>query len=243
MVDAFVTDSRKRLDETREWLLRPPARMRLIPNGIFEPSSSKTRAEMRAALGLPADERVRIVVQVSRLEPRKGIVELLLAAQAVLQKHPQTVFLICGISRDPAYDDALRRKAGELGIGDKVVITSYMGDIADVWKVADITAHASLLDSSPISIHESMALGLPGVFTDTGGVPDLVEPGETALLVPAGDVPALAHGIETLLSDRALAERLGRGARRRYETYHRPEVMAAAITDLFEEVHGDASTS
>ena len=111
-----------------------------------------------------------------------------------------------------------------------------MGDIADVWKVADIHVHASLLDSSPIAIHESMALGLPGVFTDTGGVPDLIEPGETALLVPTGDVQALARGIETLLTDRALAERLGRGARRRYETYHRPQMMAEAITALFEEV-------
>lgn len=235
-VDAFVSDSQKRLDETREWLLRPPSRMRVIQNGIFEPSSGKSRSEMRAALGLPADGNVRIVVQVSRLEPRKGIVELLFAAQSVLRKQPHTAFLICGITRDQAYNDALRRQAHELGIGDKVVITSYMGDIADVWKVADITAHASLLDSSPISIHESMALGLPGVFTDTGGVPELVEPGETALLVPAGDVPALAQGIETLLADRQLAERLGRGARRRYETYHRPETMASAIADLFEEV-------
>ena len=162
--------------------------------------------------------------------------ELLLAARVVLQTQPQVAFLVCGVTRDPAYNDSLRRKAAELGIADKVVITSYIGDIADVWKVADINVHASLMDSSPISIHESMALGLPGVFTDTGGVPDLVEPGETALLVPVGDVQALAHGIETLLTDRALAERLGRGARRRYETYHRPEIMATAITDLFEEV-------
>ena len=58
----------------------------------------------------------------------------------------------------------------------------------------------------------------------------------TALLVPTGDVQALARGIETLLTDRALAERLGRGARRRYETYHRPQMMAEAITALFEEV-------
>jgi glycosyltransferase involved in cell wall biosynthesis len=233
-VDAFVTDSRKRLDDTREWLVRPPRRMRLIPNGIFEPSSDKTRAEMCRVLGLPSDEC--IVVQVARLEPRKGIVELLHAARLVLEKHPRTTFLICGISRDAAYDAAMRQKAADLGIARKVVITSYIGNIADVWKVADIVAHASLLDSSPISIHESMALGLPGVFTDTGGVPDLVEPGETALLVPAGDVAALARGLETLLGDGVLAERLGRGARRRYETYHRPEVMAAAIMDLFEEV-------
>ena len=103
-------------------------------------------------------------------------------------------------------------------------------------KVADVHVHASLLDSSPIAILEGMALGLPGVFTDTGGVPELVEAGETGLLVPTGDVPALASGLETLLNDRAFADRLGRGARRRYETYHRPEIMAEAITQLFEEV-------
>ena len=235
-VDAFVSDSRKRLEDTRKWLFRPPSRMRVIPNGIFEPSSTRSRAEMRATLGLPADERVRIVVQVARLEPHKGIMDLLHAAQLVIHKQPQTAFLICGATRDPAFNAAMLRKAGELGIADKVVLRSYVGNIADVWKVADIHVHASLLDSSPIAIHESMALGLPGVFTNTGGVPDLIEPGETALLVPKGDVQALASGIETLLTDRALAERLGRAARRRYETYHRPEMMAEAITALFEEV-------
>ena len=92
-VDAFVCDSHKRLDETRAWLIRVPPRMRVIPNGIFEPRSGRTRAEMRALLGLPVDERVRIVVQVGRIEPRKGIMELLLAARFVLQKDPYVAFL------------------------------------------------------------------------------------------------------------------------------------------------------
>ena len=68
-------------------------------------------------------------------------------------------------------------------------MTPWPGDIAEVWQAVDIHAHPSLLDSSPIAIHESMALGLPAVVSSAGGIPELVEHDVTGLVVPTDDSP------------------------------------------------------
>src|SRR5258708_36109388 len=57
-------------------------------------------------------------------------------------------------------------------------------------------------------IMEAMASGKAVVATDIGGMPDLVDPGETGLLVPPGDEQALTDGMRTLLEDRALLSRM-----------------------------------
>ena len=135
----------------------------------------------------------------SRLVPYKGHGVLLNAARQVLEKEPETAFLLCGYACPPQYLEQLRRQADELGIADRVRIGGYPGPIADVWGAIDVHVHASLLDSSPIAIHESMALGLPAVVTDVGGIRELVQNSQTALVVPPGDVAALVDAILRVL--------------------------------------------
>ena len=67
---------------------------------------------------------------------------------------------------------------------------------------------------------EAMAAGLPVVASDTGGLSDIVRPGQTGLLVPPGDAAALAAALETLLDDAALRARMGAAGRIQAETGH-----------------------
>src|SRR5262249_9169399 len=147
----------------------------VVPNGIAPPTTTQTGPAMRRQLGLPEDPRVRVVGQISRLLPFKGQRQILAAAPAVLARHPDTAFLLCGYPSDPAYRADLEREARALGIADRVRIVSYPGPVGDVWAAVDVHVHASLHESSPVAIAEGMALGKPAVVAAAGGVPELVD--------------------------------------------------------------------
>lgn len=100
----------------------------------------------------------------------------------------------------------------------------------------DIHAHASLFDSLPISIAEGMSLGKPAVVTSAGGIPEIVQDGETGLVVLPGDADALANGLLRMLREPELAGRLGEGARRRYEALYQPGTMVRALQEYFSEL-------
>ena len=82
---------------------------------------------------------------------------------------------------------------------------------------------------------EAMACGKPVIASDIGGMPDLVEPGETGILVPPGDAAALARAIETLVKDRDLLVRMGAASLDRAETLKAGPVVAR-IETVYREV-------
>jgi glycosyltransferase involved in cell wall biosynthesis len=232
-VDAIVSDSRFAIDKIQRWLLRSHKRAVVIPNGIFFPRVETGRAETRSFFGLPKDPNIRVLGQVSRLVPYKGHGVLLEAARQVLETEPATAFLLCGYAQPPQYLEQLRRQAVELGIADRVGIGGYPGPVADVWGAIDVHVHASLLDSSPIAIHESMALGLPAIVTNVGGIGELVRDFQTALVVPPGNVPALVDAMRKVLRNPALARSLGSQAQERFNSHYQAAVMTRALEDLF----------
>jgi glycosyltransferase involved in cell wall biosynthesis len=83
-------------------------------------------------------------------------------------------------------------------------------------------------------IMEAMASGKAVVATDIGGMPDLVDPGETGLLVPAGDAQALAQAMQRLLEDRALLARLEATSLARVR-----RLKAGAVVTRIEQVYRD----
>lgn len=233
-LDALVSDSHHVIDGYQKWLWRRLREAHVIANGIPVPVARKERAEMRQLFALPQDAAV--IGQVSRLMPFKGQEILLRAAANRLRRRSDLYLLLCGYAADPAYRAHLSRIADELGIARKVRIHAYPGPVGDVWAAIDIHAHPSLLDSSPIAIHESMALGLPAVVSDESGIPELVDNGVTGLVVPKGNMKACRAGLERLLDDAELCARLGAGARGRYLARHRPETMVQATEQLFEKL-------
>ncbi len=234
--DAFITDSHWVLERYRhDFGVSLPGGV-VIRNGLSQPTSGRSRDEVRRALGLPADARV--VGQVARIVRYKGQLQLIRAAAEVSAREPDVHFLICGYAGgDPEYAAHLHSEAAALGIADRVRITPWPGPIADLWRAIDIHAHPSLLDSSPIAIHESMALGLPAVVSSAGGIPELVAHEATGLVVPPDDPTALAEAILRLLREPRTAAALGAAARRRYLERHRPEQMTRALEELIAGIH------
>ena len=108
-----------------------------------------------------------------------------------------------------------RRLADQLGLGGRVEFTGWLEAerARATLAAATIFVLPSFVEGMPMALLEAMALGLPVIATPVGGVPEIVTHQVDGLLVPPGDVDALAAAIARLMSEPALRERLGRAAR------------------------------
>jgi glycosyltransferase involved in cell wall biosynthesis len=231
---AVITDSQACAEAVKSFMERPEADVRVIPNGIEPPSSARSRAQMRELLGLPADPRVRVIGQIATLLPTKGQDVLLDAAKRVLAEESDVAFLLLGYPRGgSSYADELRQQARRLGLDGRVRICGYPGNNGDVWKVIDIHAHPTQLDSLPQAIMEAMSLGIPSVVTPVGGIPTMVDHDRTGLIVPPRDPAALAGALLRLLREPETASRLGCAAQDRYRQRYTTAIMTGALENLF----------
>lgn len=149
---------------------------------------------------------------------------------------------VTGLHLTMAGDDkgeraAVLALADELGVADRVTVGGFAGpdEKAALFAGHDVFVNSSRVDNRPVSVVEAAACGLCIVSTDVGGVPDLVEDGESALLVPPDDPEALAAAVRRVLDDPALAGRLSDGGRAVAEA-GRPEGVVARWQDLLHEL-------
>jgi glycosyltransferase involved in cell wall biosynthesis len=232
--DAVITDSQACAQTVKSFMRRSEAEVRVIPNGIEPPSSARTRAEMREVLGLPGDPRLRVIGQVATLLPTKGQDVLLEAAKLVLAEETNVAFLLVGFPRGgSSYAEDLRQQAKRLGIEEHVRICGYPGNSGDAWKVIDIHAHPTQLDSLPQAIMEAMSVGIPSVVTPTGGIPTMIEHDRTGLIVPQRDPVALSRALLRLLREPETASRLGQAAQACYRQRYTTAIMTSALENLF----------
>lgn len=106
--------------------------------------------------------------------------------------------------------------AKQLNVESAIRFPGYLdtGDKSREGNVADIFVNTNHIDNTPISLIEACAMGIPVVTTNVGGVPDLLEDGETGLLVPDDDDKAMAEAVIRLLNESNLAEKLSVNGRR-----------------------------
>lgn len=218
-----------------------PARVHVIPYGVdaslfTRGARNGARAEIRGRLG--AGDRPMILF-VGNLLPKKGATFLLEAAARVRRTHPETLFVLAG---DGALRADLERQAASLALGPDAV--RFVGAVpwadvpswhaaADIFTVPSVVDPSGNVDGLPNVVLEAMASGLPVVATDVGGLPMLVRPRETGMLVPPEDAGALAGAFSTLLDDRALAESCGTRARALLQAELSWERIAARHAELF----------
>jgi glycosyltransferase involved in cell wall biosynthesis len=207
-----------------------PERIEIAATGTPEPPahSCEDLAEARRELGIPPD--ARIVGVISQLRKQKGIDILIHSLDHLRDRHNLHV-IIAGNGPEASH---LR----ELG-GRGTVPVHFIGhrDDVDLWlSLSDIVVMPSRDEAFGRVTLETMASARPLVATRVGGLPEAVVDGETAVLVPPENAPALASAIATLLDDRALAERMGAAARRRYESHFTMEHMATAWREAWQRI-------
>ena len=189
----------------RTW---PDLRYAVVPNGVdlalFHPADPASR--------IPSG-RIRCVA-VARLIERKGLGDLI-RALALLEPGRFELEIVGG----GADEDVLRELAAELGVAREV---RFMGPlsragVAERLRQADLFTLPSSAEAFGNVFAEALASGLPIVGSATGGIPDLVEHGSNGLLVPSGDVHALAGAIRYLANDPELRAEMALRNRARAE--------------------------
>lgn len=202
----------------------PAGRVSVVPNGVdagrFAPGAR--RADLVARWGLGGK---RVVLTVGGLVERKGQ-DLVIRAMASLHgRFPDLAYLVVGgWALAGSREEALKSLARDLGVADRVVFTGPVGeeDLPDVYRLADLFAmpgrfvrEKGWVEGFGISYLEAAAAGVPSVAAAAGGAEDAVADGETGIVVPPEDAPAVAGAISRLLEDDGLRRRMGARARAR----------------------------
>ena len=177
-----------------------------------------------------------IVGVVARLEPEKGHQTLLDAWPAVIAAVPKAHLLIVG---EGSQREPLEAQARALGIESSVTFTGRRDDVPAVTAALDVAVLPSYREAQGLSILEAMALSRPVVASAVGGIPEMIENGQTGLLVPPRDPAALAAGIVRLLTDHPYADTLARAARDQVHDRFCVELMVRAIETIYDESVAD----
>lgn len=195
------------------------------------------RQAARRFFGVADDDLV--IGMMGRIEPWKGQRDLLAALAELAPRFPALRCLIAGA---PELDgqwflDELRAIVAARRLEHVVQFVGYQSDIPRFMAALDVLAHAST-QPEPFGrvLIEGMAAGLPVVATSAGGVPEIVIDGETGLLAPPGDPPALAAALARLLAAPALRTAMGQRGRARVHERFSIDSHVSAIEDVYRQV-------
>jgi len=206
-------------ENTRQRLIHSglkPGMVEVMANGIDIDYWRRAGAEpvLRRELGLN-DEQM-LVGTVARITYDKDLPTFYEVATQVAKQLPGTVFIIVGDGYGDELNEA-RAQVEILGLADVIKFTGHRTDLKNVYRSFDLFLMTSRTEGMPNTVLEAMALELPIISTNVGGVPELIEDGHCGLLAPVGDADALAGAVLSLLRDKPLRQQYGRAARDRIE--------------------------
>lgn len=223
--DAIITMNREDYDAARKFPVRKKGAVYQV-NGVglplerYEPSA-EVRAEKRKQLGYKDDDMLILVA--AELIKRKNHVQMLLALKEIVRRKERVCLLLAG---EGELTEWLKKQVREWGIEDSVSFLGFRHDLPELLQAADIFALTSLHEGLNRSVMEAMAACKPVVVTAVRGNRDLVEDGVNGYLVPVGDVGATAEALWKLVSDRGLAEGMGKKGQEMAELYALDKVIA-----------------
>lgn len=223
--------------------LFPTEKIVTIPNGIeLERFDKVEREASRQTLcnQLQIGPRQLLVGTLGELNPLKGHEEFLRAAQLIARRQDDVHFVIAGSDSSPdgAYQLTLERLIDELGLRGRAHLLGWVDDVPGLLKGLDVFVSASRTESFGLAIVEAMAAGLAVVATETEGARSVLEEEVTGLLVPIGDVEAMAASVSRLLSDEDKRERLSARAREAARKRFSLERMVDATEQVYMEALG-----
>ncbi|NJP06847.1 MAG: glycosyltransferase [Chloroflexaceae bacterium] len=229
----LVTPSRWMAQEAERSSLFANIPVVAIPNSLdTETFAPRDQHAARDMLGIAQDDRVILFSADSVSNRRKGF-SLLIEAFAGLNPDPRLLLLSVG-SAPPPLDSPIRQL--HLGSIDQERIQSM------VYSAADLLVIASLQDNLPNTVMESLACGTPVVGFHVGGIAEMVRPGQTGLLVPAGDSAGLRAAIMTLLDHPEARASMSQQCRQIALHEYTLEVQARRYYALYQQLYEQALT-
>ena len=172
--------------------------------------SNDDREVLRNEWGLGKD--ILAVGLVGQVLKYKGHEEFIQAAAIVNEKYPLVYFFIVGddsLSTESGFMQQLEESRQRCGLESNLVFTGFRDDIPQVMSALDIVVVPSHTEAFGRVVVEALALGKVVVATRVGGIPEIIEDGETGFLIQARDIYGLAEKISQLVKDRELRIQMG----------------------------------
>lgn len=214
----------------------PGPHAEVVSNGVSVAVETGAPAAARAELGIAS--ATPLVVHVGNIRPHKGHANLVAATGRLVELVPDVRVVSIGGEKNDGDLDRVRHLAADAGVADHLSFLGRREDALAFVAAADVFANPSDFEGLPVAVLEAMALRRPVVATAVGGVPAIVQPDVSGILVPARDPDGLAEGIAALLHDRQRAERLADAGQKIVERDYSLEAMVRRFEAIYEEVLG-----
>ncbi len=197
---------------------------------VYAPiKDEEKRAEERARFARPHEP---ILMHLSNFRPVKRVVDVVKVFAQVTKEIPSQLVLV-GDGPDRSAAEWL---AHDKGIQSRVHFLGKQERVNELLPLADLMLMPSELESFGLAALEAMACKVPSIATRVGGVPELIDDGETGLLYAVGDVDGMAKGALSLLSDRDRLEVMRDAGRKMAQKRFCASLVVPRYVQYYEEV-------
>ena len=216
----------------------PLNKIHLIPNSVdttrFAPVNAKQKTFLREKLNLP--QAATIAIYTGRLVSYKGLPLLLKVWDEIRCRHENAILLLAGTGGLDIHncEARLHQYVTSAGLEKNVWFLGSLQNIPEYLQAADLFVFPTENDAFPSSIVEAMACALPVVTTPVGAIKTIVTHRETGLLVQPGNYEQLFDALHVMLSDNAMASRLGQAGRQIVEERYSAESTVGKYISLFQ---------
>ncbi|MCF8108716.1 MAG: glycosyltransferase [Desulfohalobiaceae bacterium] len=170
---------------------------------------------------------------IGRLHASKGQAWLLEAVDRLRRNHSEFQVLVAG---DGPLRTCLEEKTTGQGLEDHIKFLGFRDDVAALLAASDCFVIPPVFEGFGLAQAEAMALGLPVISTNLPAIAEVVQHGETGLLVPPEDADALAEAMDWLMDHPQEAERMGRKAQKRVEALFSSQVIARQYATFYQDL-------
>lgn len=228
--DAMLGVSRSEREELESYKVVPASKLHYVTAGIDVSAFAaySDSGEFRRQMSIPAD--AILIGTAGRLAPQK---DPLTFVRAAAQLHHAGVPAYFAWAGDGELREQAEDLARSLGVAERVRFTGYRRDIRPFLAALDVFALTSRYESFGYVTCEAMALGKPVVATNVAGSKELVQDGETGLLIPCGDVDACAAAVRKLAGDPVLRRAMGAAGRQRVCEHYDVGRMVRQVEDFY----------
>ncbi|HPD61702.1 MAG TPA: glycosyltransferase family 4 protein, partial [Thermodesulfobacteriota bacterium] len=177
--------------------------------------------------------RAKILGNIGYLVGHKGQKYLIQAMAKVVQKFPEVHLLIVGKGK---LEKELKALTAELGLQQHITFTGFREDIGAFLNLLDLLVVSSTGEGLSATIVDALALEVPVVATDAGGIPEIITPGETGIIVLQANPEALAQGILWTLNNYDKAKEMARRGRRNVAERFSADAMVEGNLHVYKQL-------
>lgn len=215
----------------RQGIKLPAGKVSLINNGVAEKAEANPQVVDHLRKELKIKPGDMVIGTVGRLvDSHKRVSDLIRSLPQLIKDVENVKLLVVGDGPD---EYKLRELAVTLKVNDRVLFVGYQADTQPYYNLMDIFVLASAHEAFGLVLVEAMFAGLPIVATRTGGIPKVVNEGETAFLVEPCNPMEIARSLLKLIADPETAREMGRKGRTRAQKYFSEERYVADVARLY----------